>query len=167
MSTYDVNLSRRSVHVSGMTHRSVLGVTSDTEASVLSIPLGLSREKNWRETLFLCLVQTTHGLICASRIHGLGGFHPVPWYNSNCTKERSSRTIQVPGTGWNPPSLGPLKAQISPCVDESTALTAEKFCSVLKYFLKTTDSTKVHHFNNDTFDKPTLSTQINFNLYQA
>ena len=46
-------------------------------------------------------------------------------------------------------------------------LTAEKFCSVLKYFLKTTDSTKVHHFNNDTFDKPTLSTQINFNLYQA
>jgi hypothetical protein len=52
-------------------------------------------------------------------------------------------------------------------VDESTALTAEKFCSVLKYFLKTTDSTKVHHFNNDTFDKPTLSTQINFNLYQA
>ena len=35
-------------------------------------------------------------------------------------------------------------------------LTAEKFCSVLKYFLKTTDSTKVHHFNNGTFDKPTL-----------
>ena len=118
MSTYDVNLSRRSVHVSGMTHTSVLGVTSDTKSSVLSIPLGLSREKIWRETLFLCLVQTTHGLICAFRIHGLGGFHPVPWYNSNCTKERSSRTIQVPGSGWNPPSPRPLKAPFSPSVVE-------------------------------------------------
>ena len=57
----------------------------------------------------------THGLSWCFRIQGLGGFHPVPWYNSNCTKERSSRTIQVPG--WNPPSPRPLKHQLSPCVD--------------------------------------------------
>ena len=40
---------------------------------------------------------STHGLSWCLRGLGLGGFHPVPWYNSNCTKERSSRTIQVPG----------------------------------------------------------------------
>ena len=55
---------------------------------LLSIPLGLSREKIWRQTLFLCLVQieinlcavlsSTHGLICAFRGLRLGGFHPVP-----------------------------------------------------------------------------------------
>ena len=59
--------------------------------------------------------QTTHGLSWGFRIQGLGGFHPVPWYNSNCTKERSSRTIQVPGTGWNQPSPRPLKHQLRPC----------------------------------------------------
>ena len=41
----------------------------------------------------------------------------VIWYNSNCTKERFCRTIQVPGTGWNQPCPRPLKHQLSPCVD--------------------------------------------------
>ena len=60
---------------------------------------------------------STHVLSWCFRIQGLGGFHPVPWYNSNCTKERSSRTIQVPGTGWIPPSPWILKPHFSPCVD--------------------------------------------------
>ena len=64
-----------------------------------------------------CCCRPTHGLSWCFRIQGLGGFHPVPWYNSNCTKERSSRTIQVPGTAWIPSSPRPLKHQLSPCVD--------------------------------------------------
>ena len=78
------------------------------------------------------------GLICHSAIkisnaewreqHELCGelmapFHPVPWYNSNCTKEMSSRTIQVPGTGWNPPTPRPLKHQLSPCVESRAERT--------------------------------------------
>ena len=43
---------------------------------------------------------------------GGGDSPPSPRYNSNCTKERASRTIPVPGTGWNPPS--PRLALYSP-----------------------------------------------------
>ena len=46
---------------------------------------------------YLC-GQATHGLRCGFRIQGLGGFHPVPSYNSNCTKDRSSSTRQPPAT---------------------------------------------------------------------
>ena len=74
-------------------------------------------------------------------VQGGGENPPPPPYNSNCTKERSSSTSQVPatiavsgwiwlwyklictvpglsgshpGTGWNPPSPRPLKAPFSP-----------------------------------------------------
>ena len=93
---------------------------------LLSIPLGLSREKFWRQKLFLCLVQieinlcallsSTHGLICAFRGLRLGGFHPVPgtWIVREDLSLVQFELYQ--GTGWNPPSPWILKAQISPCV---------------------------------------------------
>ena len=46
----------------------------------------------------------THGLKCAFRSQEGGRFCTPPRYNSNCTKERSSSTSQVPATiavaGW-------------------------------------------------------------------
>ena len=81
--------------------------------------------------------ESTHGLKGALRSQG-GGEIPPPLYNSNCTKERSSSTSQVPATiavaGWiwlwfklictrnwvNPPSPRPLKAPYSPSVDGVT-----------------------------------------------
>ena len=42
--------------------------------------------------------ESTAGLSWCFKIQELGGFHPVPWYNSNYTKERSSSTSQVPVT---------------------------------------------------------------------
>ena len=84
---------------------------------LLSIPLGLSREKIWRQTLFLCLVQieinlcavlsSTHGLICAFRGLRLGGFHPVPgtWIVREDLSLAQIKLYQ--GTGWNPANPPP------------------------------------------------------------